>query len=283
MKLVETVEEMHRLRRQCKGSVGVVPTMGYLHEGHMSLVRRARAENDVVIVTIFVNPTQFGPGEDLESYPRDLQGDCAILSQAGVDLVFAPSASQMYPSGYQTYVTVEEVTRPLEGACRPGHFRGVTTVVAKLFNLTRPHRAYFGQKDAQQVRVIQQMVADLNYDLEIVVCPIVREPDGLAMSSRNNYLSLEERAAAPALHWALQEVQALYEAGERDAEVLRTAMRKVLATESLTNVEYVSVADLDTLSELDRVEQGALVSMAVRVGPARLIDNLLLNHRATSE
>jgi pantoate--beta-alanine ligase len=257
--------------------------MGYLHEGHMSLVRRARAENDVVIVTIFVNPTQFGPNEDLAAYPRDLPRDLSLLDEAGVDLVFVPSDREMYPPGFQTYVSVQELTRSLEGAARPGHFRGVTTVVAKLFNLTRPDRAYFGQKDAQQVRVIRQMVADLNFDLEVVVCPIVRDEDGLALSSRNNYLSPEERAAAPVLYRALRAAEARYLAGEQRAEVLRTTMREVLAAEPLAEVEYVSVADLDTLAELDRVERGALASMAVRVGPARLIDNLILNPPATSE
>ncbi len=283
MRVIETVAEMHRARRRCEGSVGVVPTMGYLHEGHMSLVRRARAENDVVIVTIFVNPTQFGPNEDLAAYPRDLPRDLSLLDEAGVDLVFVPSDREMYPPGFQTYVSVQELTRSLEGAARPGHFRGVTTVVAKLFNLTRPDRAYFGQKDAQQVRVIRQMVADLNFDLEVVVCPIVRDEDGLALSSRNNYLSPEERAAAPVLYRALRAAEARYLAGEQRAEVLRTTMREVLAAEPLAEVEYVSVADLDTLAELDRVERGALASMAVRVGPARLIDNLILNPPATSE
>lgn len=283
MKLVETVPEMHRARRACTGSVGVVLTMGFLHDGHLSLVHRARAENDIVITTIFVNPTQFGPAEDLEGYPQDLPRDLALLEDAGVDLVFAPSEQRMYTPGFQTYVSVEEVTRPLEGAARPGHFRGVTTVVAKLFGLTRPHRAYFGQKDAQQVRVIQQMVTDLNFDLEIVVCPIVREPDGLALSSRNSYLSPAERAAAPVLHRALRAAESRFRAGERDAKALRSTMREVLAREPLADVEYVSIADRDTLVELAHVDREALASMAVRIGPARLIDNLILKPAATSE
>ncbi len=283
MKVIEAVAEMHRARQQCTGSVGVVLTMGFLHDGHLSLVHQARAENDVIIATIFVNPTQFGPGEDLGGYPRDMPRDLALLEDAGVDLAFAPSEQQMYPPGFQTYVSVEEVTSLLEGAARPGHFRGVTTVVAKLFGLTRPHRAYFGQKDAQQVRVIQQMVADLNFDLEIVVCPIVREPDGLALSSRNSYLSPAERAAAPVLYRALRAAKSRFRAGERDANALRSAMREVLAREPLADVEYISIADRDTLVELDRLDRGALASLAVRIGPARLIDNLILKPAATSE
>jgi len=282
MKVIETVSQMHQFRRQCQGAVGVVPTMGYLHKGHLSLVHRARRENDVVIATIFVNPTQFGQGEDLDSYPRDLRRDCEILEQAGVDCVFAPSEQQMYPPDFQTYVNVEKVTQPLEGAARPGHFRGVTTVVAKLFNLTRPHRAYFGQKDAQQVRVIQQMVADLNYDLEIVVCPTVREEDGVAMSSRNSYLSPAERTAARALNRALRSAQTRYLNGERDAAALRATMRAVLESEPLAQVEYISVANMDSLSEVNQIKKEALASMAVRIGPARLIDNVVLNGQTTS-
>lgn len=282
MKVIETVSEMHQIRRQCRGSVGVVPTMGYLHKGHMSLVRRARLENDTVIATIFVNPTQFGKGEDLDSYPRDLRRDCEVLEQAGTDFVFIPADRQMYPPDYQTYVNVEKVTKLLEGAARPSHFRGVTTVVAKLFNLTRPHRAYFGQKDAQQVRVIQQMVKDLNYDLEIVVCPTVREEDGVAMSSRNSYLSPAEREAALVLNRALRAAEARYRAGERDAAALRATMQKALRAEPLAHVEYVSVASMNTLDEVNQIKEPALASMAVRIGPARLIDNVVLNGQTTS-
>ncbi len=277
MELVHTVAEVRRLRRSLPGTWGFVPTMGALHEGHLSLVRRAREENDHVAVSIFVNPTQFGPGEDYEAYPRDLEGDLKKLAPLGVDLVFAPTPREMYPEGYQTFVTVEEVTKVLEGAARPGHFRGVTTVVLKLFHIVQPDRAYFGQKDAQQVRVLQQMVRDLNVPVELVVCPTVREADGLAMSSRNAYLSEAERRAAPVLYRALQAARAAWEAGERDGERLRQVMREVLAAEPLAQVEYVSAADPDTLQELERVgERGVLLSLAVRIGPARLIDNLLL-------
>ncbi len=282
MKVIETVSEMHQIRRQCHGTVGVVPTMGYLHDGHMSLVHRARHENDTVIATIFVNPAQFGQGEDLDSYPRNLRRDCEKLEQAGADFVFIPADRQMYPPDYQTYVTVEKVTQLLEGAVRPSHFRGVTTVVAKLFNLTRPTRAYFGQKDAQQVRVIQQMVADLNYDLEIVVCPTVREEDGVAMSSRNSYLSPAERTAARVLNRALRDAETRYLNGVRDAAALRATMRAVLESEPLAQVEYISVANMDSLSEADQIQTQALASMAVRIGTARLIDNVVLNGQTTS-
>lgn len=276
MRVVYTIDELRAARAALAEPAGVVPTMGYLHEGHLALVRRAKVENASVIVTIFVNPTQFGPTEDLAAYPRDLERDLHLLQGEGVDLVFVPTAAEIYPPGYQTYVEVEQVARPLEGARRPGHFRGVATVVAKLFNLTCPQRAYFGQKDAQQVRVIQQMTRDLNFPLAIVVCPTVRESDGLAMSSRNSYLTPEQRAAAPVLYRSLLAVQAAYQAGERDAESLRRTALDLLATEPLAQVEYVSVADAQTLEELSQVAGPALCSMAVRIGRARLIDNILL-------
>jgi pantoate--beta-alanine ligase len=250
--------------------------MGYLHAGHLSLIRRAREESDHVVVSIFVNPTQFGPREDLSSYPRDLERDLSLIEPLGTDLVWMPTTEIMYPKGYQTWVEVETVTRPLEGAMRPGHFRGVTTVVAKLFNGVQPHKAYFGQKDAQQVAVIRQMTRDLNFPIEIVVCPIVREPDGLAMSSRNVYLDAEERKAATVLYRSLNGAKNLYENGERDAETLRLFMREVLATELLAQMQYVSCADYDTLEELETVTGKALLSLAVYVGKTRLIDNLVL-------
>src|SRR5690606_1743047 len=259
------------------GSVGLVPTMGALHEGHLALVRRARSDNDAVIVTIFVNPAQFNDPKDLATYPKTLECDLALLRDSGVALVFTPTAEVMYPPGYQTYVTVEQITQMLEGAHRPGHFRGVATVVAKLFNLTQPQRAYFGQKDAQQVMVIRRMVADLNFPLEIVVCPTVREPDGLALSSRNRNLTPEQREAAPVLFRALLSAKAAYEQGERDPEMLRRAMRDTLAAEPLAEVDYVSVADAETLEELvEPVNRPALVSLAVRIGQTRLIDNLIV-------
>ncbi|MCD6291032.1 MAG: pantoate--beta-alanine ligase [Anaerolineae bacterium] len=276
MQVVETVSDVRRIRRELAGSWGLVPTMGYLHAGHLSLVERARAENDRVGVSIFVNPTQFGPNEDLESYPRDLERDLSLLRELGVDLVWTPFVEEMYPPGFQTYVTVEEVTRPLEGAARPGHFRGVTTVVAKLFNVFQPDRAYFGQKDAQQAIVIQRMVKDLNFPLEIVVCPTVREPDGLAMSSRNVYLTPEQRAAAPVLYRSLCAARNAWVAGEHDGERLRRIMRSILDAEPLAQTEYVSAADPQTLEELGDASQGVLLSMAVRIGKARLIDNILL-------
>lgn len=280
MHVVETIEEVRRLRRSLPGSWGLVPTMGYLHAGHLSLVQRARAENDRVAVSIFVNPTQFGPNEDLATYPRDLPRDLELLRAADVDLVWAPSVDEMYPPGFQTYVTVEEVTRVLEGAARPVHFRGVATVVAKLFLVCQPDRAYFGQKDAQQVVVIQQMVRDLGFPVQIVVCPTVREPDGLALSSRNVYLTPEQRRAAPVLYRALCRAQEAWQRGEHDGERLRAIMRAVLSEEPLAQIEYVSAADPHTLQELGDASQGVLLSLAVRIGKARLIDNLPLEGQA---
>ena len=276
MRTVITLTELAEIRRSFAGRVGLVPTMGYLHEGHLSLVRRARQECDHVVVSIFVNPTQFGPKEDLSKYPRDLDRDLSLLSPLGVDLVWMPTAEVMYPPGYQTWVEVEAITRPLEGAMRPGHFRGVTTVVAKLFNAVQPHKAYFGQKDAQQAAVIRQMARDLSYPIEVVICPIVREPDGLAMSSRNVYLNPEQRKAATVLSRALRAAEDAYKDGERNAEKLRAKMKEVLAGEPLAEVQYVSCADYDTLEELDTLSGKALLSMAVFLGKTRLIDNLVL-------
>jgi len=250
--------------------------MGFLHAGHVSLVERARQENDHVGVSIFVNPTQFAPTEDLAAYPRDLERDLRLLAEAGADLVWTPPVDEVYPSGFQTYVTVEEVTKPLEGASRPTHFRGVATVVAKLFNVFQPDRAYFGQKDAQQAVVIQQMARDLDFPLEVIVCPIVREPDGLALSSRNIYLTPEQRAAAPVLNRALRAARDAWQAGEHAGERLRAIMRGVLGAEPLAHPDYVSAADPVTLHELGDASHGVLLSMAVRIGKARLIDNLLL-------
>lgn len=276
MQVVQTVSEVRVIRHGLPGSWGLVPTMGFLHEGHLALVQAARLENDHVGVSIFVNPTQFGPTEDLGAYPRNLERDLRLLDELGVDLVWTPPAEEVYPADFQTYITVEEVTRPLEGAARPTHFRGVATVVAKLFNVFQPDRAYFGQKDAQQVVVIKQMARDLAFPLEVVVRPIVRERDGLAKSSRNVYLTPEQRAAAPALYRALSAARRCWEAGERDGERLRQAMLAVLNAEPLAKVDYVSAADPRTLAELGTAQGGVLLSMAVRVGRARLIDNLLL-------
>jgi pantoate--beta-alanine ligase len=256
--------------------VGLVPTMGYLHDGHLSLVRQARVDCASVITSIFVNPTQFGPQEDLEAYPRDIPRDLDLLSNAGVDLVWMPTVDVMYPDGFQTWVSVEEITSRLEGSQRPGHFRGVATVVTKLFNATAPQKAYFGQKDAQQAAVIRRMVQDLDMSVEIMICPIVREADGLAMSSRNVYLSAAERQAAPLLYRALQTARDAYNQGERSAECLRLIMQSVLAQSNLARTQYVSCADPETLQELDWINERALLSMAVYFGKTRLIDNLLL-------
>lgn len=277
MQVIETISAFRASRRALKGSVGLVPTMGYLHDGHLELVRRAVSENDHTVVTIFVNPTQFGPGEDFASYPRDTDHDLALLREAGVRLVFMPGVGEMYPPGFQTFVEVTEVSTGLEGERRPGHFRGVATVVAKLFNITTPDRAYFGQKDAQQVAVIRRMVADLAMGLALVVVPIIRAPDGLALSSRNSYLTAQERLAAPVLSRALQAASALYEAGERSPDALRAAMHAVLAAEPLAQVDYVSAADAESLRELDLPsERPILLSLAVRIGRPRLLDNVVL-------
>ena len=276
MKILSSLSDLRAVRASLPGSFGLVPTMGALHDGHLSLVRRAKAECDHVGVSIFLNPTQFGPGEDLSKYPRDLDRDLKLLAQLGVDVVWTPAPEVIYPPGFQTWVTVEQVSAPLEGKHRPGHFRGVATVVAKLLNAFTPDKAYFGQKDAQQVVVIKQMVRDLNFPLEIVVCPVVREPDGLALSSRNVSLNPEERKAATVLYCALSAAKAKYDAGERDAEMLRAAMSSTIAAEPLAREEYVSAADPDTLTELERIDKGVLLSMAVRLGKTRLIDNMLL-------
>ena len=276
MHTVITLPDLRTARLPFSGKVGLVPTMGYLHEGHLSLIRRAREECEHVVVSIFVNPTQFGPSEDLSKYPRDLDRDLKLIEPLNADLVWVPTTESMYPQGYQTWVEVEEMTNPLEGAMRPGHFKGVTTVVAKLFNAVQPHNAYFGQKDAQQVAVIRQMTRDLNFPIEIVVCPIIREPDGLAMSSRNVYLDPEQRKAATVLFRSLSAAKEVYEKGERDAGMLRQIMTEVLASEPLAQVQYVSCADYDTLEELDAVKGKALLSMAVFLGKTRLIDNFVL-------
>ena len=276
MKTVTTLTELRAIRAGLPEPVGFVPTMGYLHEGHLSLARRAKEECASVVASIFVNPTQFGPGEDLSKYPRDLARDLSQLESVGVALVWTPTPEVMYPSGFQTWVTVEELTKGLEGAARPGHLRGVTTVVAKLFNAVQPRRAYFGQKDAQQAAVIRQMTKDLDFPIEIVVCPTVREADGLAMSSRNAYLNPEERKAATVLFRALGAAKAAYENGERRAETLRRIMTETINVEPLATLQYISCAEYDTLQELETVAGKALLSMAVFVGKTRLIDNFVI-------
>jgi pantoate--beta-alanine ligase len=276
MKVVETAAELSRLRGKMTGPVGFVPTMGYLHEGHLVLVRQARAENALVAVSIFVNPTQFGPKEDFKQYPRDPERDLALLEGEGTDVVFMPPVEEIYPPGFDSWVEVGRLARRLEGASRPGHFRGVATVVARLFELVRPDRAYFGQKDAQQLIVIRQMVADLDMNLEVVAVPTVREADGLAMSSRNTYLNPEERKQAAVLYQALTLAQRLYGEGERDAETIRRQMTVLIQQQPSADIDYISIADAETLEELDVVKPLALVSMAVKIGKTRLIDNIVL-------
>ncbi len=276
MLVAERIEQVRAWRGRVEGSVGFVPTMGYLHVGHLELVRRARRENDAVVVSIFVNPLQFGPHEDFARYPRDLQRDLRLLQGERVNLVFAPEVAEIYPPGFTTQVDVGPIGERLEGASRPGHFRGVATVMTKLFMIVQPHRAYFGWKDAQQVVVIRKLVADLAIPVEIVAVPTVREPDGLACSSRNVYLSPEERQVAPALYAALARARALWQEGERDAERLRQAVRARLADEPLLRVDYVSVADAATMEELVVVDRPAILSLAAWLGTTRLIDSELL-------
>lgn len=277
MKIVETIEALREARAGMVGRIGLVPTMGALHAGHIALVKQAREDNDFVFVSIFVNPTQFGQHDDLSKYPRDLVGDLKMLEAAGVDLVFTPTPALMYPPGFQTWVEVTEVTSGLEGERRPGHFRGVATVVAKLFNLTQPTAAYFGQKDAQQVAVIKRMARDLNFPLQIVVCPTVREADGLAMSSRNVYLSPDQRRAASVLYQALMATSATYSSGERRPDHLRATVEGKIKDVPEVVIDYVSVVDAVTLREVDEPgEQPLLVSLVIKMGSTRLLDNVLL-------
>jgi pantoate--beta-alanine ligase len=277
VKTVETIAEVRRWHGEGAGPVGLVPTMGYLHAGHLSLVARSRAENRRVAASIFVNPTQFAPHEDLARYPRDLDRDRRLLEEAGCDLLFVPSREEMYPPGGETRVDVGAVARPLEGERRPGHFQGVATVVLKLFGIFQPQRAYFGEKDAQQLAVIRRLVGDLDVPVDVVGCPIVREPDGLAMSSRNSYLDAGERRAAPVLYRALLAARDAFRKGERDAEALRAVLRSVLQAEPRARIDYASVADAATFSELARVDRPARALLAVFIGRARLIDNLALD------
>ncbi len=276
MQVIKTIADFRELRRQLSRSVGLVPTMGYLHEGHLVLVKRARTENSTVVVSIFVNPTQFAPSEDFSTYPRDMGRDLKLLEREKTDIVFAPSCEEMYPSEYSSWVDVERVTERLEGAHRQGHFRGVATVVAKLFNIVQPTRAYFGQKDAQQAVVIKRMVTDLNMNLEIVAVPTVRESDGLAMSSRNIYLNPEERQAAAVLFKALSLAKQLWQDREKDADTIRHQMTSLIRKEPLAQIDYVSIADTETLEELKLIDHPALASLAIKIGKTRLIDNILL-------
>ena len=276
MRQVVEITELRTIIRSSPRPVGFVPTMGFLHAGHISLVELAKNEGETVVVSIFVNPTQFGPNEDLSAYPRDIPGDLEKLKKAGANIVWLPAPEVMYPAGFNTWVNIEGVSETLEGAARPGHFRGVATVVAKLFNAVAPDHAYFGQKDAQQVAVIKQMTRDLDFPIQIVVGPTVREADGLAMSSRNRYLTPEERSAATVLYRALEEARTAFTKGERSGDVLRALMRETVNAEPLAEQQYASCAHPETLQELGEVTNGALLSLAVYVGTTRLIDNIVL-------
>jgi pantoate--beta-alanine ligase len=279
VELIHTVDWMKQVARQARTDgaiVGLVPTMGALHDGHLSLVRAARAECSSLVVSIFVNPTQFGPTEDYSRYPRALDADRAALEPLGVHHIFAPPAEEMYPSGFSSSVVVEGLSERLEGRSRPGHFRGVTTVVLKLFEIVQPSFAYFGRKDAQQARIIRQMVRDLNLDTRVVVCPIVREPDGLALSSRNAYLQGPERCAATVLHRSLAAVRDRIQRGERRADALAEEMRGILSAEPLAAIDYAEIVEADTFQPARRLRGSCLAVMAVFVGSTRLIDNMLI-------
>jgi len=262
--------------RQAGKIIAFVPTMGYFHEGHLSLMREGRKRGDILVVSLFVNPIQFGPKEDLNDYPRDFDRDKTLAEKEGVDVIFVPEVEEMYPKTYQTYVEVTQLTQHLCGLSRPGHFKGVTTVVAKLFNIVKPHIALFGLKDYQQYLVIKQMIRDLNYDIEIIGCPIIREPDGLAMSSRNLYLTPEQRVSALSLSQSLKLAQEMVDQGERDSRVIIDRIKSFITHHPGTQIDYVKVCDPETLEDLDRIEKKALIALAVKVGKARLIDNSLL-------
>jgi len=276
MRITRTIAETRAIlhdERALHHTIGLVPTMGAFHEGHLSLMRQARSDCDCVVVSLFVNPTQFVPGEDLERYPRDFDRDADLAEQVGANVLFAPAAEEVYPEGYQTYVEVEELTKGLCGRFRPGHFRGVTTVVLKLLNMVNPHKAYFGEKDYQQLKVIERMARDLNLGVEIVAMPIVREPDGLAISSRNDYLSPQERGAALVVPRSLTEAQKVLQSGQRAAAALRQAVEACFAGEGMARLQYVEVVDAETLEPLEVVERPARLAVAALVGQTRLIDN----------
>jgi pantoate--beta-alanine ligase len=277
MEIIKTITEMRHLRLKLTEPVGFVPTMGYLHKGHLALIRQARADSASVVVSIFVNPTQFGTGEDFDRYPRNSELDLSLLQKEGVDAVFIPSKAEMYPPRFSSHLEVGNITQRLEGVSRPGHFNGVATIVTKLFNIVQPTRAYFGQKDAQQAIVIKKMVADLNMNLKVITLPTVREPDGLAMSSRNNYLNPRERRVAVILYQSLALARKLWQQGENDAEYLRNEMVRLIRKEPLAAIDYVSIADPETLEELEEVKPPALVSLAIKIGETRLIDNVVLD------
>ena len=280
MEVAETIESVRAIVRAARGKgerIGLVPTMGALHIGHISLIEAAVKKREFVVVSIFVNPTQFGPGEDFQKYPRPVEADLDICKKAGVNLVFAPGPEQMYPGENFTWVNVEKLTEPLCGKSRPGHFRGVTTVCAKLFNIVRPDIAFFGQKDAQQAIVIRRMVADLNMPLEIVICPTIREPDGLAVSSRNQYLDRQQRQDATYVYKSIEKCREMVNAGKIETQEIIEEMKKVLQQKSSIEIEYISIVDSETLASIDRINGKVLAAVAVRLGPARLIDNILID------
>lgn len=279
MQILKTVKEMRKIVKETQSrgqSIGFVPTMGYLHLGHLSLMERARAENDLVVISIFVNPKQFGPGEDLATYPKDLARDIQLAEMVGVDLLFLPERSEMYPADFQTYVEVRQLSQDLCGKTRPGHFTGVCTIVTKLFNLIQPDRAYFGQKDAQQVMVIQQLVKDLNLEVTVIICPIVRDADGLAMSSRNKYLSPAERESALILNKSLQRAEEMIGRGQRDAALLKEEIVAMITAGKSVEIDYVSIVALETLQPVTKLQGRILIALAVFIGKTRLIDNLIL-------
>jgi pantoate--beta-alanine ligase len=279
MKIIKSVKEMQAFSEACRTqgrTIAFVPTMGYLHQGHAHLMREGRKLGDVLIVSIFVNPTQFGPGEDFEKYPRDWERDAQLCESVGADVIFAPTAAEMYPQGYQTAITVSQVSQNLCGAARPTHFQGVATVVAKLFNCAKPHVALFGEKDFQQLVVIRRMVQDLNMDIQIIGVPTVREQDGLAMSSRNTYLSADERVSALSLSRGLNRAQELFQQGERRSRVLINTVREMIEKEPGAAVDYIKVCDIETLQDIETIAGPAVIALAVKIGRARLIDNIVL-------
>ena len=282
MEIINRIPRMMSITRELRGEgrrIGLVPTMGALHEGHLSLMGRAREMCDTVIASVFVNPTQFGPNEDFDSYPRDLAHDAELAFTRGVDFIFAPAPDDMYPEGFSTYVVVEGLSEKLEGASRPGHFRGVTTVINKLFNIVHPHFAFFGRKDAQQVIIIKRMTRELAMDVEVVVGPTVREEDGLALSSRNTYLSTDERRAATVLRRALERARTLTNGGERDSARIVSSMRAIIEAEPLARTDYIAITDTNQLGSVETIPQDVpiLISLAVFIGRTRLIDNVVLN------
>ncbi len=279
IKKINELREIIKAEKVKGKKVGFVPTMGYLHEGHLSLIKKAKEENDLVIVSIFVNPIQFGPNEDLEKYPRDLDRDTKLATEAGCNYIFNPEVEEMFPKPLKTSVQVEGLTNPLCGRSRPGHFKGVTTIVAKLFNIVAPHKAYFGQKDAQQAAVLIKMADDLNFDLEIEVCPIVREADGLAMSSRNVYLNAEERKQALSLSRSLQLAEELIESGEKNIDKVIFEMKNFIEKHSLCEIDYIEILDFENLEEIEKISGTILIALAVKLGNTRLIDNKIMEVR----